>query len=137
VRTLLGFCAQQHTQAVAVGITRHHIDCAVAVKISNGHAKCSWSNRDRSSRRKSTASIASQHAHAVAVNRNDVHPAIAIDVSDDDVIKSDSKIEWRSIRLGKSATAIAKQDCHCVYFVMSRDDVLFAITVQITDSSKP
>ena len=128
---------QQHTNAVTLGITRHNINRAVAVKVSRGYAPRAWSNGYRSRRLKSTASIAQERAYAVAASRNDIHPAIAIHIGDDQVKKRSSKVERRSTRFGKPATAIADHHRQCALFVMSCDDVRTAIAIQISNRSKP
>jgi hypothetical protein len=56
---------------------------------------------------------------------------------DDDMKKRTSEIEWRPIRFDKPATAIAKHYSHCVLFVMSGQNVCFAIPVEVGDGRKP
>jgi hypothetical protein len=73
---------QQHAKVGTLGITRHKINCAVAVKISRGYSPCAWSNRYRRRLPESTASIAEEYAYAVATNGNDVHGRIAINIGD-------------------------------------------------------
>jgi hypothetical protein len=128
---------QQHTNAVTLGITRHNINPAVAVKVSRGYAPRAWANRYRSRRLKGTASIAQEHAYAVATHRNDVRFAVAIHVGDDEMKKRSSEVEWRSTRFGEPATTIANHHRQCAYFVVSCDDVRSTITVQIRNRSKP
>src|SRR5215217_7556150 len=129
--------SQQHTKAVTLGVTRHNINCTVAVEVSGGYSPCAWSNWYRCSRLKRTASIAQEHAYAVATSRNDIRAAIAIHVGDDYLENRTSNLEWRSIRFGKPATAIANHHGHCTLFVMGCDDVWSTITVQIRNRGKP